>query len=109
MAELRLALLILLAAPGAARAQPDLLKALAAVEDGDLVRFAPHRVGAPVELELGTRVSAPLEKVVAMLADPQAYRRAVPSFVRAETLRTDATHGGPVPGLWVAWELEIPL
>jgi hypothetical protein len=111
MADARLALLLLLAAPGVARAEKPsaMLAALAAVPDGDLVYFSPHRKGAPVELELGAAVGAPAEKVVAMLADPQAYRRAVPAFVRAETLRTDATHGGPRPGLWLAWELEIPL
>jgi hypothetical protein len=111
MADLRLALatmLALLAAPARAD-EPELSRALAVVEDGDLIRFFPHQIGAPVELELGARVRAPAEKVVALLADPQVYRRAVPAFVRAETLRTDATHGGQVPGRFLAWELEIPL
>ncbi len=108
-----LGLSLLLAEAGPARAgaggASDLVRGLAALDEGDLIRFSPARAGQPVELELAARVQAPAEKVVALLADPAAYRRAVPAFVRAETLRREAGTGGAPPARLLAWELEIPL
>jgi hypothetical protein len=87
----------------------DLVGALGGLPAGDLVRFAAHRVGQPVQLELAARVRAPMGRVVALLADPEAYRRAVPSFVRADLVRSEPGDRGGPPARLVAWELEIPL
>jgi hypothetical protein len=97
------------AAHAAAGGPPELLPALDALGDGDLVRFAPHRKGRPVELEMAGRVRAPADAVIALLADPEAYRRAVPAFDRAETLQTLPGEPGVRPARRLAWELEIPL
>ena len=87
----------------------DLVQGLAALGDGDLIRFEPHRLGQPVRLELAARVRVPAPHLIRLLADPATYRRAVPAFVRADTLRRAGGGAGIGPARLLAWELEIPL
>ena len=77
--------------------------------NGDLVMFDSPRRGQPSRLVLAARVNAPVARVRAMLNDPEAYRRAIPAFVRAQTLRSETLAPGRPPARLLAWELEIPL
>ena len=75
--------------------------------EGDVVQIG-H------EVALATPVRVPPEKLVRLLADPAAYRRAVPAFVRADPVKADRAEGGQVGeddggGNLYDWELEIPL
>jgi hypothetical protein len=75
-----------------------------------VVVFAQPRPPAATPLTLAIEVKAPLARLRAMLADPDAYRRAVPWFVRADVReQRPATppYTGPLRRL--AWELEVPL
>jgi hypothetical protein len=97
---------LLLFVAGRARALPatDTLPAdLAAVPGADLIFFDEPHPGQPSRVLCATRTKASPEHLQAVLLDPGAYRRAVPSFRRAEVLaRQDSS-------VQVAWELEVPL
>lgn len=104
-----------IAVSAAAAPAPDrrLLALLAASDGADVVAFdppatppSPSRAGG-ARLQLAARVAAPVSRLAAVLADPQAYRRAIPAFVRAEVLRTEGS--GTTAATLIAWELEIPL
>lgn len=85
------------------------LTLLRALPAGELILFdAPRRDRSP-RLLLLARVKAPPERLQALLADPQAYRRAIPAFVRADTLAFSAGSQTLTPARRLAWELEIPL
>jgi hypothetical protein len=73
----------------------------------DLVVFYPRRTAGPPVLSLHASVRAPVARLLALLSDPATYRRAVPSFRRADVLREERGEGG-VSRL-LAWELEVPL
>ena len=76
--------------------------------DADLV-LVNDPVGArPVRVLLATRVSAPVEKVRMVIADPGAYGKAMPAFRRVEVVSRHEREPG-VTDLEVAWELEVPL
>ena len=92
---------------GAAGARPPLLDLLETGGGDDVVAFDSPRPGG-ARLQMAARVQAPVARLAALLADPEAYRRAIPAFVRAEPLRTEAQPGGGQARL-LAWELEIPL
>jgi hypothetical protein len=76
--------------------------------DEEIVRFEPvARAGTTaMHLGLATRVNATPARVIALLADPATYLRAVPAFVRAD-VRAHAR--APSASRLLAWELEIPL
>lgn len=95
--------LVVLAGPAAATAEAvwpppaAIAGALDAIGDADLVLWDRARV------LVATRVAATPERLRAALIEPATYRRAVPSFRRAEVLETRGAER------LVAWELEIPL
>ncbi|HXU81804.1 MAG TPA: hypothetical protein VN914_10435 [Polyangia bacterium] len=83
---------------------PDTLPAaLAELPGADLVFFDEPQPGQPSRVLLAARTKAPLARLRAVLVDPGAYQRAVPSFRRAEVL---GRQGGNVE---IEWELEVPL
>jgi hypothetical protein len=92
-------LVALVAAAGAATwpSSDAIGAALDAIGDADLVLWDGTRVLA------ATRVAAEPERVRAALRDPASYRRAVPSFRRADVVDSRGAER------LVAWELEIPL
>jgi hypothetical protein len=98
-------------APAPARAD-DTTAALAllrALPAGELILFEAPRSGRSPRLLLMTRVKTPRDRLQALLTDPQAYRRAIPAFVRADTLAFSAGSQTLTPTRRLAWELEIPL
>ena len=99
----------LAAAPARADDTAAALTVLRALPAGELILFdAPRRDRSP-RLLLLARVKAPRDRLQALLADPQAYRRAIPAFVRADTLAFSAGSQTLTPARRLAWELEIPL
>jgi hypothetical protein len=79
------------------------LALLEALPDGEAMLLeAPP--GARPRLVLAARVKVAPARLAALLADPEAYRRAIPAFVRADTVR-----GGAGGARLLSWELEIPL
>jgi hypothetical protein len=76
---------------------------LAAVPGADLVFFDEPQAGGATRVLVAARMRVAAERLRAVLLDPAAYRRAVPSFRRAEVVERK---GG---SLRVAWELEVPL
>jgi hypothetical protein len=104
------ALAVGLAAAGArADDTPAATALLRSLPAGELVMFDSPRKDRSPRLLLLARVKAPPERLRVLLADPQAYRRAIPSFVRADTLESKAGPAGTPPSRRLAWELEIPL
>jgi hypothetical protein len=99
---------ILLAARQSAAApfpSPETLSTtLARLGAADLVLFDAQRSGGATRVLLLTRAQAPAARVRALLMEPAAYRRAVPSFRRADVV---ARRGGRE--LQISWELEVPL
>jgi hypothetical protein len=98
--------LLLLALSGRASALPtpdSLPAALAAVPGTDLVFFDEVHPGQPSRILCAARTKASPSRLRAVLLDPGAYQRAVPSFRRAEVLGRQAS------AVQVAWELEVPL
>ena len=95
---------LLAGSPARALPAPDTLPAaLAALPGADLVFFDEPRSGQRSRILCAARTRASPARLRAVLLDPSAYRRAVPSFRRAEIL---ARQG---PNLEVEWELEVPL
>jgi hypothetical protein len=82
---------------------------LLALGGADLVVFEERRPPRPTNLALAARVRAPADRLLAVLADPAAYRRAVPAFVKANVIKEDRAAGAPRPAWLLDWELEIPL
>ncbi|HEY0711984.1 MAG TPA: hypothetical protein VGF45_04885, partial [Polyangia bacterium] len=70
--------------------------------DAEVVRFADDRSGG---LLLATRVAAEPQRLIATLAEPATYQRAVPAFAKAEVKQVVPSTGARL----VAWELEVPL
>jgi hypothetical protein len=104
------AALILLAAASAQAASFPSREAVGAAlgrVDGDLVVFDQQRPGQPTRVLAAARVPVALERFLPILADPAAYRRALPSFRKAEIVARRGVE--PSPDLLVAWELEVPL
>jgi hypothetical protein len=96
---------LLFATPARALPGPELLPAaLAAVPGAELVFFDEPRPGQPTQVLVAAVTRAPVARVRALLLDPAAYRRAVPSFRRA-----DPVSGRPGEAQQVEWELEVPL
>jgi hypothetical protein len=62
----------------------------------------------PVRVLVATKVSAPADKVRAILTNPASYRQAMPSFRRADVVAS-RDHKGAPSDKQVAWELEVPL
>jgi hypothetical protein len=91
-----------LAAPPfpAATALPPILDRLGGA---DLVIFDELHPPQATRIFLATRVRAPLERLQALMRDAAAYRRAIPSFRRADVVASRP------PAVQVAWELEVPL
>jgi hypothetical protein len=85
------------------------LEALQALGGGDLVVFDEPHAGRATKLLLATLVKAPVDRVRALLADPAAYQRAVPAFVRAEVKQEGRQGPGGFRERRLAWELEVPL
>ncbi|HEY0705366.1 MAG TPA: hypothetical protein VGG33_01125, partial [Polyangia bacterium] len=100
------------AGPAAAELPAGMSALLDAAEDHDaeVVRFAEGQP-AGAALVLATRVAAEPGRLIASLAEPATYQRAVPAFVKAEVRETGKTvAGGPAgPDRLIAWELEVPL
>jgi hypothetical protein len=83
---------------------PEILPAaLATVPGADLVFFDEPHAGQQTSVLTVARVRGPAAKVRAVLLDPAAYKRAVPSFRKAEVVARQGTD------VQVAWELEVPL
>jgi hypothetical protein len=78
--------------------------------DTEVVRFADDREGG---LLLATRVAAEPARLVALLAEPATYQRAVPAFVKAEVQKgaqdTVPNQRAGTAAQLIAWELEVPL
>ncbi len=74
----------------------------------DLVLVKDPAGPRPVRVLLASRVSAPVEKLRQIIADPSAYGKAMPSFRRVEVLSKHARKPG-VTDFEIAWELEVPL
>jgi hypothetical protein len=95
---------LLLGRPAAAIPSPESLPAaLAAVPGAELVFFDELHPGKPARVLAVGRTKTTAQRLRAVLLDPQAYRRAVPSFRRVEVV---ARKNDDVQ---VAWELEVPL
>jgi hypothetical protein len=98
-----LSLILLRGSAFALPAPESLPAALVAVPGADLVFFDEARAGEQARVLAVARTKAPAAKLRAVMLDPQAYRRAVPSFRKVEVL---ARQGADVQ---VGWELEVPL
>jgi hypothetical protein len=86
------------------------LELLAALPEGEVMLLeAPAGPSARPRLVLAARVKAPPARLAALLADPAAYRRAVPAFVRADDVRSEPGGDPQRPARLLSWELEIPL
>jgi hypothetical protein len=95
-----------LAAPAGADGTAAAVALSRALPAGELIMFESPRRDRSPRLLLLARVKAPPERLRALLLDPQGYRQAIPAFVRADTV---ATQAGPPLARRLAWELEIPL
>jgi hypothetical protein len=73
------------------------------VPGADLVFFDEPRAGRATPVLAAALVRAPASRLLAVMLDPAAYQRAVPSFRKAEVIARRGTE------LQVAWELEVPL
>ena len=84
--------------------------ALAALRGADLIVVDDPVPGRPPSALLATRAAASPAALAATLADPRAYRDAIPSLVRADVLdrRPTPSGAGGIEQL-IDWELEIPL
>ncbi len=83
--------------------------ALAALGGADLVVVDDPMPGRPPAALVATRAPVSRAALAATLADPRAYRDAIPSLVRAEVVgRRRASPTAPDDQL-LEWELEIPL
>ena len=100
-------LLWLAAAPNLASAE-DVSAALHRLGDADLVLLNDPTGARPVRVLLATRVSASAEDVRAVMTDPSAYGKAMPSFRRVDVVARHEREPG-IDDLEVAWELEVPL
>jgi len=101
-----IAVALAVALPTRARGLPALDSvpaALAEVPGADLVFFDSTRPGQQTPILAAALTRAPLARLRAVLADPAAYQRAVPSFRRAEV------RGRSGAAVQVEWELEVPL
>jgi len=100
------------AAPGeGATPPPPAAFAGALDDDTDVVLFpAARRPTSRPVVTVATRVRGTPSAVGAVLLDPNRYRAALPSLVRADVV---ATRAGSLPSVGpdrlLAWELEIPL
>jgi hypothetical protein len=111
-------------------ARAALLAALVATDDGtadeQIIRFeprTPHAAGdvnGRFHVGLATRVKSPADRIVAALADPSIYQRAVPAFVRADVqavgpqapaalAKAASSAASTARAQLIAWELEVPL
>jgi hypothetical protein len=86
----------------------DVSATLRRLGDADLVIVNDPAGARPARVLLATRVSAPVEKVRQVIADPGAFGKAMPSFRRVEVVSRHEREPG-VTDLEVAWELEVPL
>ena len=76
---------------------------LAGIGNADLVLFDEPRANQATRILLATRVKAAPEKLMASIADPASFRRAIPSFQKAEVVARSGNDK------LVEWELEVPL
>ena len=76
--------------------------------DADLVLLNDPAGARPVRVLLATRVSAPVEKVRQVIADPAAFAKAMPSFRRVEVV-SSRQRAPDESELEIVWELEVPL
>jgi hypothetical protein len=100
-------LLWLAAASNLASAE-DVSDALHRLGDADLVLMNDPAGARPVRVLLATRVSAPVEKVRQIIADPASFGKAMPSFRRVDVV-SRRQRAPDETELEVAWELEVPL
>jgi hypothetical protein len=77
--------------------------ALASVPGADVVFFDEPRPGQPTPILCAALTKATPARLRAILLDPGAYQRAVPSFRRAEVIAQQGS------AAYVQWELEVPL
>jgi hypothetical protein len=76
--------------------------------DADLVLLNDPAGARPVRVLLATRVSAPVEKIRQVIADPAAFAKAMPSFRRVEVV-SRRQRAPDESELEIVWELEVPL
>ena len=76
--------------------------------DADLVLLNDPAGARPVRVLLATRVSAPVEKVRQVIADPAAFAKAMPSFRRVEVV-SRRQRAPDESEQEIVWELEVPL
>ena len=100
-------LLWLAAAPNLASAD-EVSTTLRQLGDADLVLLTDPAGARPVRVLLATRVAASAEDVRAVMTDPSAYGKAMPSFRRVEVVAKHDREPG-IADLEVGWELEVPL
>jgi len=100
-------LLWLAAAPNLASAE-EVSAALHQLGDADLIVLNDPAGPRPVRVLLATRVAASAEDVRAVMTDPSAYGKAMPSFRRVDVVARHEREPG-IADLEVAWELEVPL
>jgi hypothetical protein len=86
----------------------DVSAALHRLGDADLVLVNDPAGARPMRVFLATRVAASAEDVRAVMTDPNAYGKAMPSFRRVEVVAKHEREPG-IADLEVDWELEVPL
>ena len=101
-------LLLWLAAATNLASAEDVSAALHRLGDADLVLMNDPAGARPVRVLLATRVSAPVEKVRQVIADPAAFGKAMPSFRQVDVV-SRRQRAPDETELEVAWELEVPL
>lgn len=74
----------------------------------DLVLVNDPAGARPYRVLLATHVAAPVDKLQSILANPAAYRQAMPAFQRTDVVASKARKGD-VTDKQIAWELEVPL
>jgi hypothetical protein len=97
-----------LAAATSVASTEDVSDILHELGNADLVLLNDPAGARPVRVLLATRVSAPVEKVRQVIADPAAFAKAMPSFRRVEVIsrRQSAPDEREME---IVWELEVPL
>ncbi len=89
-------------------ASPDEVSAtLEGLGGADLVMMTDPAGARPVRVLLATKVSAPADRLLKVVLAVDSYRKAMPSFRRAEVL-AKRPRGATATDLYVTWELEIP-
>jgi hypothetical protein len=83
--------------------------ALLALGGADLAVIDTPVPGRAPSALVATRVAVAPAALAAVLADPRAYREAIPALVRAEVVDRRRAPGATVDEQLLQWELEIPL